>query len=585
MSPNASQTPAFYVNPKARELQERIASEIIDAVRNGEDVLLIAPTGGGKTWINNRVAAAISDGDRLQDGISDSRVLVLQGLRRIASQNSQKSSHSGIDPDRTAVAMDGNILGAKQADVVYALPQTIASRMDELGHFALIQIDECHHTTDEDPASEYSRVIDEVTKANPGAVIVGTTATPFRGDGASLHPRLASARRIVMTYAEAIKIGQITEVPTVTPDYPLKNGTWVRDAIEAKIDDRDIQKTRAGIRSLIQRNRPDDFFDRAAREACQEMRRRGLEGRPILGFATTIDDAEKLKTAFEDQGIGAGVIHSEMRHDEIEAAVTDYASGKVQALCSVGMIGEGFDAPETVAILNTKEILSRAEYMQMVGRAARSAIGKTHGILIDMGASTYVHGTMNEYIDAQRFVEKGDTTYKAWTKVSDNPWVRAICTGSEVYFAQAVRDAKGQPSFHVVCCSEERTTGSRSIKSVQSRPFSAKELVTFARDTIARHESDYLSLRSRKVQVKIEDQTIKVSKAFQIASEVFQQSQKGISMMTNLNRLSQEEFKTLTQKRMGTGLEGTSQPKGVSVPTPKPPRTSRPVRPSVGWEM
>ncbi len=283
------------INVVAREIQDGLVARAVEALRQGEDVLLVAPTGSGKTYMGNRIAAEMSEA-------TGGNAVILQTRKRIAVQNDAKAEHSGIDPARTAVVLNGEIGNAAAATFVYALPQTLADRPGAIGPRNLVAVDEVHRllSTENpkghqkaDETRELQRVIADLEDRDPDMRMIGMTASPYPAEGNSLHPRMRAARRITLTYADAIDAEMITKINTVTPNYPLTGNRWLHKAIEEKIDDRDIDKTRAGLQTMIRSGRTDGFWDFAVRV----LRENGLTEKPTLGFADRIDEAEALAEA------------------------------------------------------------------------------------------------------------------------------------------------------------------------------------------------------------------------------------------------------------------------------------------------
>lgn len=484
------------INQVAREIQDGLVRQAVAALKKGEDVLIVAPTGSGKTYIGNRIVAEMND-ER------DSTAVVLQTRKRIAEQNDAKAGHSGLDPDKTAVVYNGEIGTAATASVVYALPQTLADRPGAIGRRDIVAVDEVHRllaSGDEarDQGKEMHRVIADLEDRNPNLRMVGMTASPYPSDGNSLHPRMQRATKILLTYSDAIDAGMITKIQTVTPNYPLTNNRWLHAAIEDKIDDRDIDKTRAGLQTLIRNGRTDGFMDLAVRM----IREHGLAGKPTLSFTDRIEEANALTEAMQKAGMTAGVIHSKMPQKEISSTIRAYEEGRITKLNSVDMIGEGFDAPNTAGVMNLKAIMSRVEYMQVAGRAQRALAGKGDGVLIDLGATTAIYGSMEEFRRMQQFLEHptrpGDLN--PWLTLTKEPYIRALVTGRDVHFAIGITNPANpkETGYHIVRSYENRTNQARQLEHVRPNMMSARDLTTFAREQIERNQTAFMALRSRR---------------------------------------------------------------------------------------
>ncbi len=133
-------------------------------------VVIVMATGGGKTVVFGALAHAW-----LADNMG--RVLVLAHRDELISQAVAKM----------ALWIPRHLLGIVKAGqnttdspIVVASVQTarIPRRLEQLGAFSLIVIDECHHAA----AQSYRDILDGLGAFDPdGPVVVGVTATPQRG--------------------------------------------------------------------------------------------------------------------------------------------------------------------------------------------------------------------------------------------------------------------------------------------------------------------------------------------------------------------------------------------------------------------
>ena len=73
--------------------------------------------------------------------------------------------------------------------------------------------------------------------------------------------------------------------------------------------------------------------------------------------------------------------------DQRRAMLTDYKTGKLRVLSNFGVLTEGFDAPETAAILMARPTRSQTLFTQIVGRGLRPYPGKSDCLLIDLAVT------------------------------------------------------------------------------------------------------------------------------------------------------------------------------------------------------
>jgi DNA repair protein RadD len=208
-----------------RPYQANIIARFDQAVSDGfRRILLVAPTGAGKTIIANeiiRVARA-----RLH------KVVMLAHRREIIGQTSSKLHAAGVMHGVIQAGIEPRPLEPVQVASISTLhARAIRSDRMELPPADLLIIDECHHC----PAQTYRGIIE----AYPDAVLLGLTATPCRGDGRGLGG-------IFDTMIECPQVAELVEqkylVPTrcYAPTKPDLLGVRVErgDYVESQLAER-----------------------------------------------------------------------------------------------------------------------------------------------------------------------------------------------------------------------------------------------------------------------------------------------------------------------------------------------------------
>ena len=159
-------------NPPLRQYQR----DVIEAFNRRVDerhrrVMLVAPTGAGKTVIGAEIIGAAAR--------SLKPVLVLAHRREIIEQTSCKLYAAGIGHGIIQAGFPPRPLELVQVASIQTLWARAMYRQSmDLPHAHLLVVDEAHHC----PAKTYAKII----KAYPEAVLLGLTATPCRGDGRGL---------------------------------------------------------------------------------------------------------------------------------------------------------------------------------------------------------------------------------------------------------------------------------------------------------------------------------------------------------------------------------------------------------------
>lgn len=420
------------MDQQARDLYQRRATSRIDGLlRQGCDSMLSAPTGSGKTLMTLMIAR----GEREREG----RVVVAQGSVGLAKQNAARAAQEGFDP---VVWAEGK--RPRGGEIVYGVVNTMVDRVAELGPVSLLVVDEGHHASDKEGGT-YKRFIDQVVAENPDVRLLMTSATPERPDGVRLHPRIAAAEAVTVTWREVIDAGMMMLPETHQGTIRLSDGTTVQDAARALIDPANPSKSAVGLNAVARDRRPDDLVDQWVGEY---LRRPQVAAEKTLFFMDLTEDADRVAAALRERGLSFEAIHSKMNPRDVERHVEDYKNGTLHGLASVGMIGEGFDAPRTGAVVNCKFTTSPVEYIQMVGRESRAADGKERCHYLDLGASVLMHGrfdvlsAVEDHVNGtpSRADRSNPNRWRAWTPCGRD--TVGIDLGNRALFARRLDDER-----------------------------------------------------------------------------------------------------------------------------------------------
>jgi superfamily II DNA or RNA helicase len=155
-----------------RPYQVEVIAEFERTVAAGQRrIILVAPTGAGKTVIAADIIKAATSAFKF--------VLVVSHRREIIAQTSAKLHGFGISHGIIRAGFPPRPMESVQVASVQTLhARAIRTNRMQLPPAHLVVIDECHHC----PAKSYRKIVD----AYPDATLLGLTATPCRGDGRGL---------------------------------------------------------------------------------------------------------------------------------------------------------------------------------------------------------------------------------------------------------------------------------------------------------------------------------------------------------------------------------------------------------------
>lgn len=341
------------------------------------NVLAVLPTGGGKTFVFSRIAAAmntavcaIAHRSELvgqmsvalgREGVRH-RVIGPDALRRSCTQlHMAEFSRSYVEPSaRVAVAGVDTLIGMDPgADPWFA----------QVGLW--IQ-DECHHVL---KANKWGKACEMF----PNARGLGVTATPTRADGKGLGDHadgLMHAMVVGPTMRELINRGYLTEYRVFAPpsDLDLSQVT-VTDS-----GDYSPPKLKAARRKS---HITGDVVKHYLRIA---------QGKLGVTFDTDIESAVETAAAYNAAGVPAEVVTAKTPPEVRANVLRRFRRREVLQLVNVDLFGEGFDLPAIEVVSMARPTQSYSLYCQQFGRALRPLDGKTHAVIIDHVGNVVRHG-------------------------------------------------------------------------------------------------------------------------------------------------------------------------------------------------
>jgi superfamily II DNA or RNA helicase len=250
---------------------------------------------------------------------------------------------------------------------------TVVRRLARLPVPDYVIVDEAHHCIAD---STWGKVIAFWRAANPKLIVIGVTATPERLDGSGLGS-MFDDMVLGPTTAELIERGRLSAYKLFAPPpreqvdltgLHTRGGDFRRDEAAGAMD-----------KPTITGNAVAHY-------------RKHCNGAPAVAFCTSIEHAAHVAEAFQAQGFRAASIDGKLHKDERKRRVQDFGRGQLNVLVSCDLISEGFDVPGIVGALLLRPTQSLSLYLQQVGRALRTAPGKSHAVILDHVGNTDTHG-------------------------------------------------------------------------------------------------------------------------------------------------------------------------------------------------
>lgn len=261
---------------------------------------------------------------------------------------------------------NANIHDCTESHFVITNIQQLASSADRWlpqfpeDFFDMILVDEGHHAA----AASWQKVFARF----PNAKVVSLTATPFRSDEAALEGELIYR----YPFTRAMVKGYIKEVHSVNvaPSelYFTYHGDTRRHTLAEVLSLREEAWFRRGVALSPECNL---HIAEASIKCLQQMRERTGTRHQLIAAACSVDHAKQVRSLYEQCGLRAKEIHSDMHTEEQQKVLDDLRDNRLDCIVQVQMLGEGFDHPRLSVGAIFRPFRSLAPYIQFVGRVMR----------------------------------------------------------------------------------------------------------------------------------------------------------------------------------------------------------------------
>ncbi len=323
------------------DYQERLVQRTRESYANGyRSPCVVAPCGAGKSVIISEIARMTA--------LRGNRVLFLVHRRELIDQIRGTFIYAGVDIDY----------------VEFGMVQTIVRRLDRTQKPDLIITDENHHGM----AASYRKIYEHFSDV----LRLGFTATPIRLNGSGL--------------------GDVNDllIEEVDAEWLIENGflSPYRYYAPKLIDTEKLKlnSLKEFSSSSIQKAMENTIYGDVIRHYRQLA-----EGEQAIAYCHSIAASKETRDAFLSEGIPAVHIDAKTPRAERDDIIQQFRDRKIQVLCNVDLIGEGFDVPDCSTVIMLRPTESLSLYIQQSMRGMRYKAGKT-SIIIDHVDNVRRHG-------------------------------------------------------------------------------------------------------------------------------------------------------------------------------------------------
>jgi len=303
------------------------------------------------------------------------RTLILAHRDELIQQPRRKLEALGIVPD----IEKGKQRASLNAKIVIASVQSLrGARLQRFArdHFALVIVDECHHST----SQSYRAILDHFADAK----VLGVTATPDRADGQALGDIFET---VAFRYEIRQAIREQWLVPIVARrvvvDSVDLSGVATRAGDLAQDQLAEVMETERAIRGVV-----DPLLELAGT-------------RQTVVFGVDVAHARLLSQRLNDERPGcARWVSGETDETQRTQMLEEFERGEFQFLCNCQLLLEGWDCQRASCVAMVRPTKSRALFVQAVGRVLRIlglslaesiANGKRDALLLDFTGSAGRH--------------------------------------------------------------------------------------------------------------------------------------------------------------------------------------------------
>ncbi|MFZ9014100.1 MAG: DEAD/DEAH box helicase [Alphaproteobacteria bacterium] len=334
---------------KLRPYQQQLIDDTRFQLQLGrKKVLIVLPTGGGKTVCFSHIAESASK--------KGSRVCVLVHRAELLDQASRSM------PVRHGLIAAGRSMDLSHS-VQIASVQTLARRLHQLpkDFFQLLIVDEAHHTT----AGTWAKVVEHFDSAR----LIGVTATPIRLDGRGLGEHYESM--VVGPSAQWLTDnGFLSQAKVLAPPGIQTSG------LKKRMGDFDMKQAEG----LLQEGQ--------AMGDCLTHYRQHLNGQTAIAFCCSVAHSQAVAGLFQANGVAAASIDGKMDVNRRRNLLASLGRGEIKVLTSCALIGEGVDVPSVGGCILLRPTSSVGLHLQMIGRCLRVSPGKKRAVILDHVGNT-----------------------------------------------------------------------------------------------------------------------------------------------------------------------------------------------------
>lgn len=336
---------------KLFDYQQRLVDQARKKLaHNDKGVMLISPAGSGKSVVIAEIARLTT-----QKG---NRVLFMVHRKELIEQMTDSFKQQDVDMNLCTLMT----------------VRRVANRLGKLPKPSLIITDETHHSR----AKSYQKVYDYYSNVPR----LGFTASPWR----------MNHKGFTDIYDDYVQGPTVKWLIAHNHLAPFRYYSPVLKDFKA---------------DKLQTNSTGDFTEDSINQALgktifgdvYQKWQQYVGNQKTIVYAHSIEYSQKVAEYFTQQGVKAVHVDSKTPKAEREQIMQDFKTGKIQVLCNVDLISEGFNVPDCSCSLLLRPTKSLVLFIQQSMRCMRYVPGKTATILDMVGNAIRMKGIPSDDFD------------------------------------------------------------------------------------------------------------------------------------------------------------------------------------------
>lgn len=329
------------------------------------------PGGSGKSVV---IASIVRDAISKWPG---TRILMLVHSKELVEQNYKKLR--ALWPNAPVGIYSASLNRRELGEpITYAGIGSVRNRAKQIGRIDLCLVDEAHAISTTETGT-YRKLLADLLDINPSMRIVGLSASPYRlgqgmineGDEAIFNEVIepVSIKELVYQGYLAPLRSKVTKHKLNTDGLHKRNGEYITSEMEQRFNTEDNNN-----------------------HVVKEVMKMASGYKHWLIFCSGIEHSENIAQCFRDAGISAESLTSAATKTERENKLVDFESGKIRALCNVGILTTGYDFQDLDCIVFLRATISPGLYLQMAVRGMRPKQHTDHCLVLDFVGNVKFHG-------------------------------------------------------------------------------------------------------------------------------------------------------------------------------------------------